>query len=169
MLIPYGPKTRRLALGGRLRGSAMAAKPAASQADSASSNAIKKKWPSLGRVGLAYVSAASGQLPRFSRRETIVIVELAAQPLASQNWSVITRCGFRWHDQSVAEALVIALAMIMQNELVNPFAQPDVRLDQLLNRGIVWNRIQHPRRQRRRLREFVESRCVRYSLIPERV
>lgn len=30
---------------------------------------------------------------------------------------------FIWHDQTVAETLVVALAVIMQNELMNPFAQ----------------------------------------------
>jgi hypothetical protein len=35
----------------------------------------------------------------------------------------MTRLAFMWHDQPVAETLVVSLAVIMQNELVNPFAQ----------------------------------------------
>ena len=59
----------------------------------------------------------------ISRRGTVVIVQQAAQPLAAQHGSLMTRWAFIWQDQPVAEALVVSLAMIMQNELANPFAQ----------------------------------------------
>src|ERR1700722_4788128 len=69
----------------------------------------------------SYRASRTGEVR--ARRETIVVVELAAQPLASQDWSTIANHGFDGHDQPVADSLVIALAVLMQNELVNPFAQ----------------------------------------------
>jgi hypothetical protein len=35
----------------------------------------------------------------------------------------MTSGAFIWHDQPVAETLVVSLAVIMENELANPFAQ----------------------------------------------
>ncbi len=64
-----------------------------------------------------------GATAKFSRRGTVVIVEHAAQPLAAPDCSTMTSMPFIRHDQSVAETLVVSFAMIMRNELLNPFAQ----------------------------------------------
>ena len=60
---------------------------------------------------------------KISRRGAPVIVQHAAQPLAALDCSTMTSMAFIRHDQPVAETLVVSLAMIMRNELVNPFAQ----------------------------------------------
>lgn len=60
---------------------------------------------------------------RVSRSGTIVVVQHAAQTLTAQHFSTTTSVAFIGHKQPVAETLVVSLAVIVQNELVNSFAQ----------------------------------------------
>src|SRR5947209_2576697 len=60
---------------------------------------------------------------RTSRRGAVVIVQHPAQTLAAPDRSTLISMAFIRRDQPVAETLVVSLAMIMRNELVNPFSQ----------------------------------------------
>jgi hypothetical protein len=60
---------------------------------------------------------------QISRRGAVVVVEHAAQPLPAQHCSIVTSWLLIWHDQAVSQTRVVALAMVMQNELSNCCAQ----------------------------------------------
>jgi hypothetical protein len=62
------------------------------------------------------VAASSG----ISRRGTMVVVQHAAQTLTAQHCSTMTSFAFIGHNQAVPETLMVSLAVIVQNELVNP-------------------------------------------------
>ncbi len=68
---------------------------------------------------LIYLIAAA----EISRRSTVVGVQYAAQTLAALHCSTMTRLACLGHDQPVAKTLVVALAMVMQQELTSPCAQ----------------------------------------------
>jgi hypothetical protein len=51
---------------------------------------------------------------------------------------MMARLAFIWHDQLVAKTLVVSFAVIMQNELVNRFAQrPLPEEDHALQAGLL--------------------------------
>ena len=54
-----------------------------------------------------------------SGRLTIIVVQHATQPLAAPNRSTATDARLIFHDQSVAQPLMVALAMIMLNKFVD--------------------------------------------------
>ena len=75
---------------------------------------------------------------KISRRGAVVEVQHAAQALATQHCSMMARLAFIWHDQLVAKTLVVSFAVIMQNELVNRFAQrPLPEEDHALQAGLL--------------------------------
>ena len=53
----------------------------------------------------------------------MIVVEQATQSTSPQDWPAIRNCANIWRDQSIVEALVISLGMIVGDELVNGFAQ----------------------------------------------
>jgi hypothetical protein len=80
------------------------------------------------------VAASSG----ISRRGTIVVVQHAAQTLTAQHRSTMTSFAFIGHNQAVAETLVVSLAVIVQNELVNSLAQcPFTKEDHSVQAGLL--------------------------------
>ena|ERR1051326_2379972 len=78
---------------------------------------------SLGLIRLMDVRRNHFGNRRISRGGAVIIVQHAAQPLAAPDRSTITNMGFIRDDQSVAETLVVSLAMIMRYEFVNSFVQ----------------------------------------------
>jgi hypothetical protein len=59
---------------------------------------------------------------QISRRSAAIVVEHPTQPLSAQHGSIMTSRLFIWHDQAVSQTLVVAFAMVTQNELSNPCA-----------------------------------------------
>ena len=90
-----------------------------------STHSMDKNFPSnLGPRGRMdtrrnYFAAAA----EISRRGAVVIVQHSAQPLAAQHCSRMTRLAFIWHDQPVAETLVVSLAVIVRREFVDRLPQ----------------------------------------------
>ena len=80
------------------------------------------------RTDLGRIASMQVRRSRFAataeslRRGAVVVVEHATQSLAAPDRSALTSMPFVRNDQSVPETLVISFAMIMLNEILNPFA-----------------------------------------------
>jgi hypothetical protein len=66
-----------------------------------------------------YFAAAA----EISRRGAVVVVQHATQTLPPLDHTCFSKRAWLWADYPVGQALVVALSMVMQNELSNPCAQ----------------------------------------------